>query len=108
MSLYKLNSSLSIFGERVPRGSEIELTDEQVAHFDPSDITLVSATVEPVAEAIVVPIEEMSHLQLKEHAGQLGLSTAGSKAALLERIQLHLTAPAEEGVAEEEVPDQEI
>lgn len=98
MALYKTLVALAIDGDRIPRGSEIELSADQVAHFDPADLALVSSIDAPEEkETVAVPLEEMSHAQLKERAMELGLSASGSKADLQERIALHLAAPATEG-----------
>lgn len=97
MGLYKTNVALAINGDRVPRGTEVELSDAQVAHLDPSDIVLLGSTPEAAPEEVTnVPLDEMGHAQLKERAKELGLSASGSKADLQERIALHLQKPPEE------------
>lgn len=97
MGLYKTNVALAIDGDRIPRGTEVELSDDQVAHLDPADIELVGSAPEAAPEKVSdVPLEEMGHAQLKERAKELGLSATGSKADLLERIALHLQKPPEE------------
>jgi len=102
MSLYRTNIALSIRGDRVERGAEIELSEAEVAHLDPADLSLASGTPSTVnEESGVVALEDMTHTQLKEYAKELGLSAAGSKADLLERIALHLEAPAAEDITNE-------
>lgn len=97
MPRFVTNAPLSIKGDRIEKGTEIEIADELVASLDPADITPVSdvpvASAEPVAP---VSIEDMSAAQLKERAKELGLSTSGSKADLQERIALHLAEADEE------------
>ena len=92
MSLYRTNAALSVRGDRVERGAEIELSDAEVANLDPADLSLASGTPSTVDEAPgVVALEDMTHTQLKEYAKELGLGASGSKADLQERIALHLT-----------------
>ena len=106
MSLYRTNVALSIKGDRIERGSEIELSAEEAASLDPADISLIDGAPAPEAEDTVeVPLEEMSLSQLKERAKELELSTAGSKADLQERIALHLAAPAPEAEEDEITSD---
>lgn len=102
MSLYRTAVALSIKGDRVEPGTEIELTAEDAAMFDPADIVLVSETEsdepEEEEEEAEVALSEMNHAQLKAKAEELGLSKAGSKADLEERITLHLQAEVSEMV----------
>lgn len=94
--------ALSIKGERVEKGTEIELTAEEAAHLDPNDYAPVEdAPVEEAPAPAEVPTEELSLAELKERAKALGLSASGSKADLQERIALHETAPAEVPTEEE-------
>jgi pyruvate kinase len=104
MSRYKTNVALLILGDRVPRGTEIELSDEAAAGLDPADITAVAAIAAAAPEAEVTPasVEEMSLAQLKERAKELGLAVNGSKADILERIALHLEGTAAEDAETEE------
>ena len=91
--LYRLIVPLLIRGDRVERGTEIELSEEQAARFDPADITPVSGEIVIEEEATApVALEDMSHQQLKDRAKELELSAAGSKADLVERITLALQA----------------
>lgn len=100
---YITNCALQIRGDRVEKGSEIELSEAEAVAFDPADITAVDAIPEPEEEPAVsdTPLAEMSADQLKAYAKELGLKASGSKADLQERIVLHL----EGGSAEEELPE---
>lgn len=102
MPRFITNVALAIKGDRVEKGTEIELTAEDAANIDPADITAVESipAPEPEAEPVVVPVEDMSLAELKDRAKELGLSTAGSKADLQERIALHV--PGTEGKEPEE------
>lgn len=94
MPSYRTNVALLIRGDRVARGSEIELSTEQAAAFDPADITPVEGIVVPVVEVMeTTALEAMSHAELKARAKELELSAGGSKADLQERIKLHLQKP---------------
>ena len=102
MPRFVTNVALSIKGERVEKGTEIELTAEEAAHLDPNDIAPFDGVmVEEEAAPAEVPTEELSHAELKERAKALGLSASGSKADLQERIALHEAAPAEVPTEEE-------
>lgn len=91
------NVALAVKGDRIEKGTEIELTLEEAANFDPADITPVEAVVaEPKEEEVQVSIEEMTLDQLKAKAASLGLSTSGTKADLRERIELHLAGNADQ------------
>ncbi|MEP2746041.1 MAG: SAP domain-containing protein [Bauldia litoralis] len=94
-------------GERVEKGTEIELNEEQVARFDPSDISPYEGIPEAEPEEEVgeeTPLDEMSLEELKAYAKDLGLKISGSKADIMERITLHLEE--EEEVGEEELPEE--
>ena len=105
MALYRTNVALSVKGDRIERGSEIELSAAEAANLDPADITLVSRipAPEPEAPAEDVAVEDMSLPQLKARAKEIGLATSGSKADLIERITLNSGA---ETPAEEETEDE--
>jgi hypothetical protein len=96
MSLYRTTVALSIRGDRYEKNSEVELSKDEASVFDPADLVLVGsepdAPEEPVAD---VPLEDMTVPQLKDRAKELGLSTAGIKADLQERITLHLSGQTE-------------
>jgi hypothetical protein len=102
MSRYRTNVALSLKGDRIERGAEIELSAEEVAQLDPADISPVDAAPAPSEEAPAeVPLEEMSQAQLKARAKELGLSQSGSNADLRERIMLHLAGNADDQSDEE-------
>ena len=44
MGLYRTTCALAVKGDRIERGAEIELTDEEASLFDPADLELVSST----------------------------------------------------------------
>lgn len=95
--LYKANVPLIVKCDLIPKGQEIELSDEEAARFDPKDISVVSnEPPAPEPEPVVVPVEEMTLDQLRAKAKELGLSAGGSKADILERIYLHLETPEAE------------
>ena len=89
---YRTNVPLVVKGDRVEKGTELDLSAAEAAHFDAADISPVSnAPVEAPAPEPVIPLEEMTFQQLKDRAKELGLSATGSKADLQERIALHLS-----------------
>ena len=108
MARYRTNVALSLKGDRVERGTEIELSAEEAARLDPADISPMSDIPAPEPEPVPTdkPLAEMSAAELKERAKELGLSVSGSKADLLERIELHLSGNAETA-AEEASADEE-
>lgn len=92
------NAALAIKGERVERGAEIDLSKDELAQFDPADLTSVDSIAAPAADEPVEEkaVEDMSLAELKAKAEELKLSTSGTKADLIERIALHDGAPVEE------------
>lgn len=90
--LYRINVPLTIKGDRVEKGTEFELSDEEAKQFDPADVTPVDQIPEPEPEVDLssFPLEDLSYDQLKARAKELGLSASGTKADLQERISLHL------------------
>src|SRR5689334_21326561 len=104
---YVTNVALSIHGSRVEKQTEIELTDEQAANFGPADLSPVdkASTGEEPAPADVA-VEDMTADQLKAKAKELGLASTGTKAAILERIQLHLEGKEEPAPAETKPEEQ--
>lgn len=100
--LYRTRVALAIKGCRVEPGTEIDLTQEAAARYGDDLTEVTGESVAPAPEETVdVPLEEMSHAELKDKAKALGLPVGGSKADLIERITL---APApEEAVDEEEL-----
>jgi hypothetical protein len=71
--LYKTLVAMAHLGSRVEADQVLDLTEEQAFNY---------------ADAVVVN-DEQTKEQLQATAAALGLSTAGSKADLLERISLH-------------------
>lgn len=104
--LYRTNVALGINGDRVEKGTEIELSREEAAQYHPDDLSPVSGQVqEPEPEPDNTPIEDMSRTQLQAKAGELGLSKAGSNADLIDRINLHLesqNAPEQDETQDED------
>lgn len=101
---YRTNVALSFKGDRVAKGAQIELSEEEAKVFDPADITPVDSIPAPEPETVLadIPLEEMSASELKERAKELNLSTSGSKADVLERITLHLEGGEVSSPEEEE------
>ena len=98
MALYRTNVALAIKGDRIEKDTEIELTAEDVAAFDPKDIELVSDAPSPApADEAPVSLEDMTSAELKARAKELGLSAGGSAADLRERIALHLEGGSTDG-----------
>ena len=98
---FKANVALVFKGDRIRRGQVIEASAQEVAHLG-SDVSPVGPLADaPADEEAAVALEDMNLGQLKERAKELGLSAAGSKADLQERIALHLQsadAPADEEI----------
>jgi hypothetical protein len=111
MGLYRTNVALAIKSDRVEKNSEIELTDEEAAIFDPADISPVDGSPADELEAPVeeIAIEDMSFDRLKAKAKELGLSAGGSKSDLQERITLHLAGGSadEDAQPEPDAPETE-
>ena len=89
---YITNVALLLRGDRIEKGSEIELSADEAKAFDPADITAIDAIPEPEPEPVLadIPLVEMTLADLKARAKELGLSASGSKADIEERIRLHL------------------
>ena len=89
MSKYITTCALSVKGTRIEKGQEIEL-DDDFAKGLAGDLIKVGDEVvtETPTQAVEVATEELSLDQLKAKAKELGLSTRGSKADLIERISL--------------------
>ena len=78
------------YGGRRERGEVIDLSDEQAASLPPDAIQLLSTVAEPPKEVALEerPLETLKVTELRELASKLGLKTDGSKADLVERINL--------------------
>lgn len=99
--LYRTKVALAIRGDRIEKGKEIDLTAEEAAQLDPEDIEAVSDAPQDVEEeSEPIALDDMTLAQLREEAKELGLSTEGTKAAILERIKLHLQEHAEDAPAD--------
>lgn len=97
---YITNVTLSIKGDRIEKGEEIDLTDEEVAHIDPADLSPADGASEaPEEPEEEVALEDMNSAQLKARAKKLGLSAGGSAADIRERIKL-------QGNKEPEAPEE--
>lgn len=104
--LYRTNIALAINGDRVEKGTEIELSREQAAQYHKDDLSPVGTTKqEPEPEQEPVALDDMSLEQLRDEAKERGLSTSGSKAALLERIKLQTEGATEDTADEEAIVD---
>lgn len=93
MAKYKTLCALSILGTRVEKGAEVEL-DENLAAGLMSDLVKVESEIvveEKEVEKSTEDINEMTISELKAKAGELGLSTKGTKADLIERLNLAKT-----------------
>lgn len=85
---YKVLKPIGWNGRR-ERGEIIRLSDEEASAYAPDMITLNKP--EPVEETVSpedVPVEELKKAQLEELATKMGLDASGSKADLIERINL--------------------
>lgn len=89
MSKYITQCALSIKGTRIEKGQEIEL-DEDYAKGLGGDLVKAGEVAETEApeKAEEKSIDELTLSELKAKAESLGLSTKGSKADLIERINL--------------------
>lgn len=89
MSKYITQCALSIKGTRVEKGQEIELNDDFAKGLGADLIKVGSEVViETPVKAEEMATEELSLADLKKKAEELGLSTRGTKADLIERISL--------------------
>lgn len=89
--LYKTNYPVAIRLDRIEKGQEIELTEEEA--FNLGDA--VSLVTGPAPEPVAAPekaVADMSLSELKAKAAELGLSASGSKADLVDRITLAVSA----------------
>lgn len=89
---YITEAALSIAGDRIERGQEIELTDEQAAQVADLIVPIEGAP-EPTEPSQKEEVSDMTLGELRDKAKALGLTTSGSKADLLERIALAEGAP---------------
>jgi hypothetical protein len=87
---YQTTCPISLKGDRIEAGVEIELSPEEAANFGPDLAPVEAAPAEEAKPEAPKPIEEMSLDELKARAKELGLKATGSKADLAERIALKL------------------
>lgn len=86
---YKTICPITFMGDRVEAGGLVETTPEDAARYGGDLVPADPVTVEtPDEEPEPVPVDQMTVVQLKDRAKELGLSTSGSKADLVERIKL--------------------
>lgn len=96
--LYKTTCAIVYKGERVDRGSVVEMSEKVAANFG-GDVVKHNGEEEVVAEEATVEvkdIKDMSKDELVAEAEARGISTSGSKAALIDRITLHDASPDED------------
>jgi Arc/MetJ family transcription regulator len=88
MSKYITTCALSVKGTRIEKGQEIELDDDFAKGLASDLIKVGDEVVTETVKADEVSTDELSLEELKAKAKELGLSTRGSKADLIERISL--------------------
>lgn len=100
--LYRTTAAILFKGDRVPRGTEIEMDENEAARLGgyvvPVDDVAVDAPEEEVEEKA---LEDMSKDELVEAAKAAGVETGGTKADLLERITLARAGGADDQPEEE-------
>lgn len=84
---YKALRPLGISG-RVEKGEVVYLTAEEARAFSADYLEPVSDSVETPVTEDTRPLDDLSLSELRIKAKDLGLATSGSKADLVERIQL--------------------
>jgi hypothetical protein len=85
---YITKVALIVKGDRVRKGKEVDLTKEEAAAFGDDLTPLMEDAPEPEPEPEKA-VKDMNAKELAAKATALGLSAAGTKADLLERITLH-------------------
>ena len=99
MSLYKILNPIG-FGGRIERGEIVELPDEVAENYGPDYVTLVVTETETeVVSDTEGDLTKLTVAQLRIKAGEMGLTTTGTKADLIDRITLAL--------AGDETPDED-
>ena len=89
--LHKTTEAIILKGDRIEKGKIVDVDAATVAQFGgalvPADSdSAPAAPKEP--QVVEKTVEELSFEELKTKAKELGLSTKGSKADLIERIKL--------------------
>lgn len=97
-SPYKVLRPLGIDGRR-EKGEVVYLTADAAKAYSTEDLIPYTPEATPREAAVEKDLSELSLAELKEKASKLGLKTGGSKADLVERIQL---AADSSGTSEEE------
>lgn len=100
MAKYKVLAPI-FHGERIERGSIVELPCDVANAYGVDYVQLVGASVdEELVEVEVTPLADLSVADLRALAKERGVSSSGSKADILERLQL---ADVQDEVVEDEV-----
>lgn len=91
MSKYKILFPIA-YGGRIEKGSVVELPDDVAKAYGPDYVQPFTAHETDEETVDETPLAEMTLIGLKNKAKSLGLSSAGGKADLIERITLHTDA----------------
>jgi len=75
-------------GGRQEKGAVVQLTADEAANYGADYVKPFVAKAEVVAEVTEKPVEKMTVAELRIKAEEMGLDTTGSKADLVERINL--------------------
>jgi len=103
MRKYKTLCAIA-YGGRIEKGSIVELPDD-VAKAYGREYVVPADDADEVDHVVEnKSIDDMSLLELKSKAEELGLKTSGSKADLIERLTLH----TEQQTAETETEETEV
>lgn len=82
-------------GGRQEKGAVVQLTAEQAANYGEDYVRLATDAPKDEAEVTEKPVEKMTVAELRIKATEMGLDSTGSKADLVERINLALDADGE-------------
>lgn len=100
MRKYKTLCAIA-YGGRIEKGSIVELPDDVAKAYGEGYVEPVDDTAEVDHVVADKAIDDMSLLELRAKAEELGLKTAGSKADLIERLTLHTEQQTAETKTEE-------
>lgn len=100
MRKYKTLCAIA-YGGRIEKGSIVELPDDVAKAYGAGYVEPVDDTAEVDHVVAEKAIDDMSLLELRAKAEELGLKTAGSKADLIERLTLHTEQQTAETKTEE-------
>ena len=95
------------YGGRIEKGSIVELPDDVAKAYGAGYVEPVDDTAEVDHVVAEKAIDDMSLLELRAKAEELGLKTTGSKADLIERLTLHTEQQTAETETEETNDDVE-